>query len=162
MGSLKPNYGISQFWDLSSQHPGSLNYGISHLSIMVPLNPGISQLWNLWGVASRACRSEADNQNGRCVCDSLVFFFSGVGARGRRPLRIRRPRRGASACGAVPEGREEQEGGPAGCPGGGGGGRGWLLTCQPGGSILLPRTGFARPCASRAWFGSARELHSRN
>ena len=44
-------------------------------------------------MASRACRSEAYNQNGRCVCDSLVFFFSGVGARGRRPLRIRRPRR---------------------------------------------------------------------
>ena len=47
MGSRKPNSGISQFWDLSSQHRGSLNYGISHLSILGSLNPGISQLWDL-------------------------------------------------------------------------------------------------------------------
>jgi hypothetical protein len=52
MGSLNPNYGISRFGDLSSQHRGSLNYGISHLSIMGSLNFSImgslvSQLWDL-------------------------------------------------------------------------------------------------------------------
>ena len=98
MGSLISqlwDLSISQLWDLSS-----LNYGISHLSIMGsqflgPLNYGISQLWDLsslnmgslnpnYGISqlwdlSQSGISQSGHPSGKCCSgfsENVSFVFS--------------------------------------------------------------------------------------